>query len=309
MNKGKKYGGVIVPMITPFTEHLDIDIAATEQVVNYIIDSGAYPFILGTTGEAASISKFNKQKLVKATKDASAGRSIIYAGISGNCLHDSIEEGKLYHDMGVTVLVSNMASYYPVSPDQILRYFEALAEAVPCPLILYNIPSTTHISIPLEVVDRLSTHHNIVGLKDSENNIDRLKSAISLWKDRQDFSYLLGWAAMSHRAIILGADGIVPSSGNLVPQLYQALFNASRNKDEEKGVLVQEKTNQISKVYQKDRILSKALPVLKTMMSAYGLCQTHMMPPMYRLIEEEQREIVNTTLSRFGDLKEINNGN
>src|SRR5690606_24257326 len=157
--------------------------------------------------------------------------SVVYAGISGNSLYDSVDEAKQYYDMGIDVFVANMASYYPVDSDQIFRYFEELADKVPCPLIIYNIPSTTHLSIPLEVVDQLSHHPNIVGLKDSERDLKRMESSILLWKDRKDFSFFSGWAAVSHTAVTSGADGIVPSSGNLVPHLYQIIY-ASGVKEE-----------------------------------------------------------------------------
>lgn len=299
----KKYKGVVVPMITPFNENLSIDEEATENIVNHIIGGAAFPFILGTTGESASTSKVGKQNLVKATVQASAGRSIIYAGISNNSLYDSIDEARHYCDMGIDVLVANMASYYPVDSDQILLYFEELADKVPCPLIIYNIPATTHLSIPLEVVDQLSHHPNIVGFKDSERSMERLESSILLWKDREDFSFFSGWAAVSHTALTWGADGIVPSSGNLAPHLYQTIYSSGNKKS---GLLAQDKADLISRLYQEGRTLSNALPVFKAMMSAYGLCQTHMMPPMYRLPIEKEKEISNNVLSQFGGLKQIN---
>lgn len=306
MNKTKICRGVVVPMITPFTERLSIDVSSTEKTVNHIIEGGALPFILGTTGESASVSGSQRKKLVRTTVSAAAGRSAVYAGISNNSIIDSIEEAKSFSDLGVSVLVSTMPSYYPVEPDQILRYYEELADAVPLPLIIYNIPATTNLSIPLEIVDQLSAHHNIIGLKDSENNVDRMKSAISLWKDRQDFSYLVGCAALSNAAITLGADGIVPSSGNLVPHLYSTLYSAAKIGDKEKGSTAQTKTNEISAVYQKGRILSKALPALKAIMSAYDLCGTHVLPPMYKMSQEEENRIKKEILHLLKDIQPIN---
>ena len=302
----KTYQGVVVPMVTPLTERYSIDEGSTEKVVNHIIDGGASPFILGTTGESVSISRREKEKLVSTTVKTSADRKKVYAGISNNSIAESIDEAKLYSDLGVNVVVSTMASYYPVEPDQILRYYEELADAVPLPLIIYNIPSTTHISIPLDIVDQLSKHHNIAGFKDSENNIDRVKTAVPMWTDREDFSYLMGSASLSWIALTLGADGIVPSSGNLVPHLYNTLFKAARVKDEAQGHLAQNKTNKISAVYQKDRILSKALPVLKAIMSSYGLCEAHMMPPMYKMPLEEEKRITDKIKSSFEDLEQLN---
>lgn len=307
MRKVKKYGGVIVPMISPFTEDLAIDEQATARIVDHIIKAGAHPFILGTTGESSSISKQEKIKLVEKTIEAAAGRANIYVGISGNCMYDSVEEAHQYYALGARIFVAHMPSYYPLESDQMLRYFEELANELPSPLVLYNIPVTTNLSLPLDIVDRLSRHPNIVGFKDSERGLERLESSVSLWKDRQDFSYLLGWAAMSHKALQLGADGIVPSSGNLVPCLYQAIFKAVTEGTQHEGEQAQQKADVISAMYQQDRILSKAFPIFKAMMSAYGLCQPFMAPPMYKLPDDETEAIVRNTLAKFGDLQQINN--
>ena len=307
MRKEKKYGGVVVPTISPFTRDLAIDEQAAARIVDHIVTAGAHPFILGTTGEASSIPKSEKLKLVKETMRTTAGRATVYAGISGNCLYDSIEEAHQYHAFGAQVFVAHMPSYYPVEPDQMLRYFEELANELPAPLVIYNIPSTTHLSIPLDTVDHLSRHPNIVGFKDSERGLERLDSCIALWKDRPDFSYLLGWAAMSYKALKSGADGIVPSSGNLVPCLYRAIFEAAvKEKAEEEGMRAQQKTDLISAMYQNGHILSKAFPVFKAMMSAYGLCQAYMMPPMYKLPDGEVKDIARNIQAEFGDLQQIN---
>ena len=105
------------------------------------------------------------------------------------------------------------------------EYFEKLADASPLPIMLYNIPVTTHLSMPISLVDKLSYHDNIVGFKDSERGDDRLNESLNLWKNRNDFTYHLGWAAMSSYGLQNGLDGIVPSSGNLVPGLYRAIYD------------------------------------------------------------------------------------
>ncbi|WP_192579136.1 dihydrodipicolinate synthase family protein [Dyadobacter aurulentus] len=302
----KKFSGVVVPMITPVHADLTIDVPAAEKLVHYLTSNGAAPFILGTTGESASIGRAEKKKLVEATVKAAAGRSIVYAGISGNAVTDSIEDAHHYQDLGADVFVATMTSYYPADADQMLRYFTLLADKVPAPLIIYNIPATTHLSIPLDVVEQLSTHPNIVGFKDSERSVERLERSVSLWKDRSDFAFLTGWAAQSLRALQLGADGIIPSTGNLAPKLYDTLSRSVAEGNGQVAENAQLKADRISEIYQKDRTLSYSLPALKAMMSAYGLCQACMLPPMFQLAADEEKSIKNFTLSQFGDLEAIN---
>lgn len=302
----KRFSGVVVPMITPFTTELTIDEGSVGRITNHLIAYGCHPFVLGTTGEAASVAKADRATLVRATVKANAGRKVVYAGISGNCFQEVVEEAHRFAELGADALVLTMPSYYPVDSEQIVNYFERLADAVPLPLILYNIPATTHLSLPLEVVDQLSHHPNILGFKDSEKGEERVMKSIELWKDRSDFSYLLGWALMSQRAILAGADGIVPSTGNLTPGLYQTLLEAGREGNSRLTALAQEKADRISEIYQKDKLLSRALPLLKVMLSVYGLSSTEVLLPLLKLDRATEKELTEELARELGDLENLN---
>ena len=291
MRINKKYKGVIVPMITPVDESLSIDKEAVSVLINSFVEAGVDPFILGTTGESFSVSEKDKDELVVTAAESLKGRAILYAGISGNCLSESIDNAQRYNELGANVLVAHQPFYFPMNNDQLLKYFETLADSVPCPLILYNNPITTKQSIPLEIVDRLSYHSNIFGFKDSERGIDRLDQAILLWKDREDFSHLLGWAAQSAYALLKGSDGIVPSTGNLTPYLYAELYKKTLVGDESAAYKLQDKTNAISEIYQKDRTINQSIPALKAMLEIEGICKRYALPPMFSTGDEEILEI------------------
>ncbi len=81
-------------------------------------------------------------------------------------------------------------------------------------------------SIPVQVIDELSHHPNIIATKDSERSEERLQQSLQLWKDREDFSHFLGWAAKSADALFGGSDGLIPSTGNLVPEIYDTMLKA-----------------------------------------------------------------------------------
>ena len=219
----KRYSGVVVPMMTPFTANGKVDTPSIARLTNHVVAHGTHPFVLGTTGEAVSIARSQRMKVVEATVFAVQGRATVYAGISGNALEDVVAEANCYATLGVDVVVSTMPSYYPVDEIQIIRYFTQLADSLHVPLIVYNIPATTHLSIPVSVADQLSQHPNIIGFKDSERGVERIAEATTLWKDRADFSYFMGWALMSRQALAQGADGIIPSSGNVAPAVYRKI--------------------------------------------------------------------------------------
>ena len=88
------------------------------------------------------------------------------------------------------MIVATLPSYYALTEEQMYGYYKNLADAITGPLMLYNILATTHMTIPVDVVKRLADHPNIVGLKDSERDLDRMQQCIAISKDREDFAYL-----------------------------------------------------------------------------------------------------------------------
>ena len=290
-SKKKPHSGVIVPMITPFTEDGDLDEPAVRKVTEYLASNGVSVFLLGTTGEAASIPSGMKDRLVELAAESLQGNTRLYAGISDTCLETSVQAARRYADCGVDAVVAHLPYYYPMRPDDMLHYYRTLADNIPLPLILYNIPATTHLSIPLDVVGKLSEHPRIAGIKDSERDAGRLREAIDRWKDHQDFSVLIGWTAFSAEGLLQGADGLVPSTGNIAPGLFRQLYEAARRHAVDAAETFQRQTDVVAEVYQKDRNLSQSLAALKCIMEYLGLCQPYTLPPI-RALDDARREDV-----------------
>jgi dihydrodipicolinate synthase/N-acetylneuraminate lyase len=281
MNKpGKKYCGVIVPMVSPLNEDFTIDKDAVHKILDSLIKAGVSPFLLGTNGESASLSEVQKSVLIEEAVRYVNRKITVYAGISGNCLDESIKNARLYAQMGVDVLVAHLPFYFPLLENQMLKYYEKLADSVPSPLIIYNNPVTVKQSIPLEIIEQLSHHDNIAGIKDSERGMERLNRSLDLWGKRDDFVYLLGWTSQSVYALLKGSDGIVPSAANFVPGLYKKMYDAAIRNDKTKAYEYQVKTDRISDIYLKDRNISQAIPALKFIVSLCGLCQPFVLPPL-----------------------------
>jgi len=134
MNSTFAVSGVIVPMVTPFTAEGIVDIPATFRLIDHLVTQGTSPFVLGTTGESASISNEQKRVLVRAMIEANAERSLTFAGISSNSLECSIMQAKAYFDEGVDIFVAHPPCYYPLSDKQIISFFKKLADNIPAPL-------------------------------------------------------------------------------------------------------------------------------------------------------------------------------
>lgn len=293
------YSGVVVPMVTPFNEDFTVDRDAVKKIVNSFVDAGVNPFVLGTTGEYVSLSMSQKEILVEETVKAAAGKVKVYAGISSDCFDDSVYMAEKFSKSGADVLVTILPYYYPLRDEVLIRYGKELADKCPKPLMIYNMPLTTNVSVPLEVVDELSHHPNIVGTKDSENNKGRLLKSLRMWKDRDDFYHLTGCAALSSLALKNGSDGIVPSVANFAPEYYKNLYNAALEKDFAKVERYQQITNDLSILVQKDRILSENLAALKCVMSVCGFCTNQMMMPLYKEDRKEYKDLVKSVLEKY----------
>ncbi len=277
MNKNKKFSGVVVPLVTPLSASHQLDEDAVEKLMNRMTEGGVQSFIMGTTGEAPSLPMPLRLRYIEvAAKQKKYGH--LYVGISSFSLDDSIQLAKHAADHGADAVVATMPYFYALTNDQMLSYYQALADKSPLPLILYNIPITTHVSIPLDVIDALSQHPNIAGFKDSEQNDPRLMDALSRWKDREDFSHFMGSAAKSSLALENGSDGIVPSAGNIEPAWYAKLLERATEGDD--ATYYQRITDELGMVYQQGRTLGESLWALKEMLSIHGIGDSFMMPPL-----------------------------
>lgn len=294
MNLKKKYNGLVVPSITPLTDDLHLDHKSVEKIFDNFYSNGALPFILGTTGEASSLPASLKKAFIKLSGELKQPGTMLYSGISSNCVAESVDMAKYCCDNDIDAVVAHLPAYFNLTESEIRKYFEYLADNSPCPLIIYNIPATTHISIPLNVIDALSQHPNIVGTKDSERSIDRLNQSLSLWKDRYDFSHFLGWAAQSAHALLNGCDGLVPSTGNLCPDIYHEMIGAVERGDAQTAHMLQDHSNLLGDLYQSKRLLGGSLAALKSLMQSAGLCQPYMMPPLERVSQADAAELQRT---------------
>ena len=292
MKKQKKYHGVIVPMVTPVTESGKIDESSVEKLVDSVISSGGFPFILGTTGEIASNTYANREQLAKKTADSVSGRKTLYAGITDNSIDKTIETGKKYFDYGVNAFVVHLPYFYPLTEDLMLKYYQNLAEKLPAPIIIYNIFSVTHMSIPINVIEKLSLHPNIAGIKDSERDFERVKKLAELFKDDDNFSLFIGWTNKSSEALLMGFDGIVPNTGNIVPQLFQSLYKEASSDNKEEAEKYQAKAELLSNLVQTNKTMARTIPELKTIMHSLGICEPNVLPPLVPLTKSEQDVLI-----------------
>jgi dihydrodipicolinate synthase/N-acetylneuraminate lyase len=301
MKAGTMPTGVLAPVVTPLTAGHDLDEGALDRLISFFVTHETGLFLLGTTAEGASLPD-TMQRTIVARATAAAGGSVqVFASVADTCLRRSVARAHTWAELGVDGVFAHMPAYYPLTAAEIESYFGALADATPVPLTLYNIPQATWISIPVDVVDRLSRHPNIVAIKDSERSQERLDACLQRWAGSSSFHFLAGWAAQSAYACLRGAQGLVPGAANPTPWLYRAIMRAAAVGDEAAANDIQAQTDAVSRCFQECRALTESFAALKYMMHLLGFCKPHMMPPILELAESH-RAAVQQAMSAVGHL-------
>ena len=160
-------------MVTPVTPAGQLDEPAVERMMDFLLTGGVDGiFVLGTTGEGASVPRAFRRRLVECIVALAQRRARVYVGLGDQHPKD-VAAGNDYFHAGADAVVARPPIAFPL--EKLLPWFRSLLTGLEGPLILYNMPSTTNVSIPLEVVEQLIGHPNLAGIKDSENNLKRLE--------------------------------------------------------------------------------------------------------------------------------------
>jgi len=244
--------GVVVPLVTPLHEDgVTVNTAALQQLVDRLIRQGAHGiFVGGTTGEIWALDEVQWERMVVAGVEACANRVPFYAGVSHPSTAGAVARVRRAAKLGVDVVVSLAPYYTPPSQIDIIRHFTALAQVGDLPVLIYQFPGIVKTSITLPTYEALADIPNIVGVKDSQADVTEFRHMIErLRADGRDFRLFLGTDALTDVAVLLGAQGTVPSIGNIaMPHLAEA-FAAAQASDWPRSAAAQLKINRLKAVY------------------------------------------------------------
>ncbi|MGP8125889.1 MAG: 4-hydroxy-tetrahydrodipicolinate synthase [Nitrososphaerales archaeon] len=219
-----KLEGIWTPMVTPLKENSNIDLRATKDFVNRLVESGIDGlFPLGTTGEFALLTPQERNQVVKAVVDEANGRVPVIAGISDPSTENIVRFASEAKDAGVDGVITTTPFYYSTTQEGIYQHFRLLASKIDLPLILYNIPEWTHTFATPSVVGRLAREGLIAGLKYTEYNLLRLFEFIAEVQGR--IPVLNGSDAMTFTNLEFGGSGAIMGVSNLAPKLSARLFD------------------------------------------------------------------------------------
>jgi 4-hydroxy-tetrahydrodipicolinate synthase len=285
----EKLHGIVVPMVTPLTLNAEIDYNATEKLVEHLISGGVHGiFVLGTTGEAQSLSAAQRESFVKFVGKYINGRTRYIVGVSDTSIADSVKLAAVAKAAGAEGVVATPPYYFAPSQSDMVNWFTALADASPLPVYMYNMPSHVKVNIDPATVAKLASHPNIKGLKDSSHNMTYFQTLAYLTRDEEDFVLFVGPEEQTAQAVLLGGAGGVNGGANMFPELYVKSYNAAVAGDLETVKKCQKAILHISTaIYNVDGYL----PGLKGALELLGLCGRTLALPYTAMSDDKMVEL------------------
>jgi 4-hydroxy-tetrahydrodipicolinate synthase len=217
------FGRVVTAMVTPFDEHLAVNLSQVEPLINYLIEEQQTDglVICGTTGEAPTLTEEEKLKLIEVSVRYARGRCKIIAGTGSYDTAHTIHFSQQVEKLGVDALLLVAPYYNRPSQEGLYQHFKTVAEAVKLPVILYNVPGRTGINIDADTTIRLSQIPNIVATKDCAGT-DQLTRILS--GAAEGFSVYSGEDSNTLPAVAVGCKGIISVASHVIGKEMQSMI-------------------------------------------------------------------------------------
>ena len=214
------FTGTGVALVTPFQQNGDIDFPALRKLVQYQTDGMVeYLVVLGTTGESATLSKEEKQKIFSYVSEVNAGKLPLIAGIGGNDTRETIRSFSSFNLEGYDAILSVSPYYNKPSQEGLYQHYKAIGEASPLSVIMYNVPGRTGMNVSAEITVRIAEDcKNIIATKEASGNFDQIMQ-IMKYKPK-DFGMISGDDAITLPMIALGAQGVISVVANAYPAIF-----------------------------------------------------------------------------------------
>ena len=234
----RPFGRVLTAMVTPFAEDGSIDLAGAQELAAHLVDRQSHDglVVLGTTGEAPTLSDGEQHAVLEAVLDAVGDRATVVAGVGTNDTAHTIENARRAERLGAHGLLV-VTPYYNKPPQAgLLRHFTAVADATDLPVMLYDIPPRAVVPIEVDTLARLAEHPRIVAVKDAKGDLGAVMRTLA----RTDLAYYSGEDVLNLPLLAVGAVGVVSVVGHLVGPRLAELIAAVESGDLVKARAVNE---------------------------------------------------------------------
>ena len=282
------FSGTFTALVTPFRND-EVDVEALESMVEFQIQHGVSGLVpCGTTGETPAMSEEEDRVVVETVVRVANGRVPVVAGTGSNSTDMAIKYTRMAQEVGADGSLQVAPYYNKPTQEGLYRHFAAIAESTDLPLILYNIPGRTSVTISAETMARLAEIPNIVGVKDSTLSMNMISDVISLCGE--EFDVLSGDDPMTLPLISLGGVGVISVASNVAPGAVSDMVKALLEGDWDRG---RELHYELLPLFRALFVETNPIPV-KTAASLLGLCSDEMRLPLIPMNGENLRRLQET---------------
>lgn len=289
------FEGTYVAMVTPLTEDKQIDEEGFRSNVNYLIDQGVSGLVgAGTTGESATISHEEHQRVIEILVDEVDGRVETIAGTGSNATSEAISLTKFADDAGADAALLITPYYNKPQQHAMVEHYKTVAEATDIPIILYNVPSRTGVNMDVETIVELAKVDNIDAVKEASGSVDKVSDiyrALQHEGIEDEFNILSGEDSLTLPIMAVGGTGVISASANIDAKRMVLMVDSILNDDYDRAIeLHYEMLELIRALF----IESNPVPV-KTAMNIMGLPAGPLRQPLTGM-KEENLEVLKKAL-------------
>src|ERR671914_2055111 len=282
------FSGAFTALVTPFRNG-EVDVEALEGLVEFQIRQGIHGLVpCGTTGETPALSEEEDRLVVGTVVRVTDGRVPVVAGTGSNSTEMAIKYTKMAEEAGADGSLQVAPYYNKPTQEGIYRHFAAISESTSLPLIIYNIPGRTSVTISAETMARLAEIPNVIGVKDSTLSMNMISDVISLCGE--EFDVLSGDDPMTLPLISLGGVGVISVASNVAPAAVSDMVKALLEGDFERGRKLH---YELLPLFRALFVETNPIPV-KTAASLLGLCSDEMRLPLIPMGGENLRLLQET---------------
>ena len=274
--------GVVPPVPTPLTATGKVDIPAIRRIMDHLVAGKCdAAFVLGSTGELASLDPESRETVIRTAVKALDGRIPLLVGIASTRPAETISLARIASNLGADALVMAAPYYYDLTPGEIKRYFASSLPQLDRPTLLYNMPWLTGHVLGMECLAAALEYFNVIGFKDSSGDMDYLRDMIAVAATREGTTVLVGNEYFYLKGLQLGVNGVVGGGANIYPDLFRSLQDAFDRKDQPSAERLQGQITRLGEeLFGITGRPSSVFSAVKAGLAALGLCQPHMALPL-----------------------------
>ena len=286
--KHNPFKGTGIALITPFKSDKSVDIESLTKIVNHVIDNGAdFLVALGTTSEAPTLSAEEKKLVIKTIIDTNRNRLPILLGMGGNNTEAVIEAIKAQDFTGIGGILSVVPYYNKPNQRGMKAHFEAIADASPVPVVLYNVPGRVGVNLQAATCVELAKHPNIIAVKEASGNLQQI---MEILRDKpSDFDVLSGDDGITQPLMVLGAQGVISVAANAYTKPFAQMMHAQKEGNTAEALRLHFGILRMNQLIFADGNPSG----IKCLMQRMGLCENILRLPLVPVCEKVEQDIIN----------------